>query len=501
MMNDSSNYTYSKGVGGGGYSKSSLLATNQILETEVSNVSSKASPMTAEASDFISKASPLKPRLEAMASQLGSFPIDAFPAKIQDIILDMVEYQGYKVAYYGSALLAAAAATIGNSAKLTVQGTWTVPASLYFLIVGRAGWGKTPPMNAAFAPLMKLNQKLFKAYQKDMAEYRRAKEQGHDVIEPELRLQLLSDATIESLKKALSVNANGVADVYDEIMGWLNTGTRNNSSLIEDLLSIYSGSPLITTRVSNPMPLVVQNPCLTLIGGIQTERLGELDERGLVKNGFVDRFQIAFPENALVEYRGQCTEAETEAIRRSALEWESIINFLSEMPRYDGMGEVVPNMLTLSPEATEMYDRWWRAIIAEYNAAETSGTSLPRTMKRNNNTYRMALVLQVLRWACDEASLDTVDSTAMAGAIALNEYYEDCYRRAMQSYSQSGEDMNEFALLDKLPLSNAFTTGQLIDICADMGISRKTAFRYLTNLLKWEIVDKIKHGVYARRPA
>ena len=42
-------------------------------------------------------------------------------------------------------------------------------------------------------------------------------------------------------------------------------------------------------------------------------------------------------------------------------------------------------------------------------------------------TARLALVLQILRWACDEVHKDFVDIDSAKSAIALSEYFENCY--------------------------------------------------------------------------
>lgn len=211
-MNEFANYTY-RGGEGEEHSKTSLLAQHvkQAMEACKVNIEGEATENTLES------------RANANSDRIGAFPLSVFPKRIRRIILDMVEYGGFKTVYYATSLLAAAAAAVGNGVKLAVDGNWTVPSSLYVLIVGRAGWGKTPPMNAAFAPFVQLNSDAMNRFQREMVEYRLATAKGDTpMAEPELKLSMISDATIESLKKALAANPNGLVDVYDEIMGWLN---------------------------------------------------------------------------------------------------------------------------------------------------------------------------------------------------------------------------------------------------------------------------------------
>lgn len=85
----------------------------------------------------------------------SDFPIDAFPAKVQYVILGMVRHENFKVEYLATAMLSAAASALGNTYNIRVKGQWTTNAALYIIMVGRPGLGKTPPLEAVFRPLRK----------------------------------------------------------------------------------------------------------------------------------------------------------------------------------------------------------------------------------------------------------------------------------------------------------------------------------------------------------
>lgn len=44
----------------------------------------------------------------------SDFPIDAFPAKVQSVILGMVRHENFKVEYLAAAMLSAAASCVGQ---------------------------------------------------------------------------------------------------------------------------------------------------------------------------------------------------------------------------------------------------------------------------------------------------------------------------------------------------------------------------------------------------
>ena len=49
------------------------------------------------------------------------FPIDAFPAKVQCVILGMVRHENFKVEYLAAAMLSAAASALGNTYNIRVK--------------------------------------------------------------------------------------------------------------------------------------------------------------------------------------------------------------------------------------------------------------------------------------------------------------------------------------------------------------------------------------------
>ena len=66
----------------------------------------------------------------------SDFPIDAFPTKVQSVILGMVRHENFKVEYLATAMLSATASALGNTYNIRVKGHWTTNAALYIIMVG-----------------------------------------------------------------------------------------------------------------------------------------------------------------------------------------------------------------------------------------------------------------------------------------------------------------------------------------------------------------------------
>ena len=83
----------------------------------------------------------------------SGFPIEVFPEKVQEILLDLSAYENFNIEYAAAAMLSAASAAIGNSHEILIKGEWATSPALYMMLVGRPGLGKTPPMNFAYRPI------------------------------------------------------------------------------------------------------------------------------------------------------------------------------------------------------------------------------------------------------------------------------------------------------------------------------------------------------------
>ena len=121
---------------------------------------------------------------------------------------------------------------------------------------------------------------------------------NNDMDRPVLRRTIVSDFTPEALMLAHYNCPRGITILADEIMGMFNSANRyNNGQLIEQLLSAWSNSAIDVTRVSNPIPIHIENPCINMVGTTQTRRVHELLKKGYEDNGLLDRILFVMPKS------------------------------------------------------------------------------------------------------------------------------------------------------------------------------------------------------------
>lgn len=67
----------------------------------------------------------------------GGLPLDVFPDKIQEIILNLSRYENFNVEYVASIIISAMAAAIGNSYQINIRNEWKDSPSLYMMLIGQ----------------------------------------------------------------------------------------------------------------------------------------------------------------------------------------------------------------------------------------------------------------------------------------------------------------------------------------------------------------------------
>ena len=88
-------------------------------------------------------------------------PLDAFPDKIQEIILNLSRYENFNIEYTASIILSAVATAVGNSCQIRIKGEWKTSPSLYMMLIGRPGLGKTPPLGFIYKPINEQDDRMF----------------------------------------------------------------------------------------------------------------------------------------------------------------------------------------------------------------------------------------------------------------------------------------------------------------------------------------------------
>ena len=57
-------------------------------------------------------------------------PLEVFPEKVQELILNLARYENFNIEYTASIILSAVATAIGNSCQIRIKGEWKTSPSV-----------------------------------------------------------------------------------------------------------------------------------------------------------------------------------------------------------------------------------------------------------------------------------------------------------------------------------------------------------------------------------
>ena len=115
---------------------------------------------------------------------------------------------------------------------------------------------------------------------------------------PKCGLQTSSnDFTFEALAKILNFNPKGLLLGIDELMAWvysMDQYRKGKGADREKWLSLWTCFEIFVDRASKEEPIMLSRPFVSVVGGIQPDRLKLLS--GDHHDGFIDRILFSFPE-------------------------------------------------------------------------------------------------------------------------------------------------------------------------------------------------------------
>ena len=434
-------------------------------------------------------------------TETPSFPLEIFPKAIRDIIEALEEYENYNVDFTSASFLTVFAAAMGNTWSVRFMTGWVSRPIIYMVLVGSPSCGKTPPLQQAVAPLLKLDGEYDMIYCKEMETYRRwermsAKQrERHSLPEemkmPQRKCHVVVDSTVEALIGALRDNPRGVLIYKDEIDSLLSNFNRYNGSDEGYFLSLFSGTPFKYSRKSNNEHIFLANPYCSIIGSTQPGRLDEQFGGKRMMNGFSSRFLKVYPE--IDKMPSWNDTAMPDGVLE---EWGRIIRkVVTVTPSTDQEGKATSIELLFSQEA-KLRVIQWKDEVNNKAYAETDSDAV-RALCGKLETYlvRFCLVIQIMHCICGESGMDKIEPGTAELAIRLTEYFRNMESRIAPEIEPGILDNRFTELLGNL--RDSFTTAEAVREALQLGISESSVKRFLRDGGRG-FVKKKSHGCYRK---
>ena len=432
----------------------------------------------------------------------GSFPLEVFPLKIQDIINATVDSLDFPLDFIGASVLSTISIATANTYKVQVKNNWIDSPLIYMALVGRSGTNKTHPLSFALNPILNRDKKTYHEYEVRKQEYDKfcslsAKDKKDQGIEeqpkPVWEKNIISDFTPEALAQVHKFNKRGIAVYIDELAGWFKNFNRYNSgSEMEFWLSSWSCKPINIDRKSGD-PVFIASPFIPVVGTIQNKVLVEMSKSGRNDNGFIDRILFAIPDNLTKPYW-----SDKELEQSFTDSWFNIINNLLNINlQFDENLNPVSNILLFDKEAKKILSNW--QIFNTDLANNTANENLSGVYsKLETYVIRLALILEMADYACNiEIPVNNIGVDSVNGAIKLIEYF----RRTAEKVNAiiNNENIESKLSLDKIDLLKSlpdnFTTNEAINIGNDIQMNEKFVKRFISDT---SLFTRTSHGNYSK---
>jgi DNA polymerase I-like protein with 3'-5' exonuclease and polymerase domains len=389
------------------------------------------------------------------------FPVDALPAPIGEYVRQGALALGCDPAYLALPALAVAASVIGNTRAIRLKRGWEEPSIVWSAIVGDSGTLKSPAYLKAVGHLFALQKRLlaeFKEkaahYQEELQAYKEAKRQakedgthpGDPPEEPVLRRVVCSDTTIEKLAEILEDNPRGTLVARDELAGWLGSFTRykgnQGSTDLPQWLEMYrAGTVIVDRKTAERRTLFIPRAAVSITGGIQPGVLARALTPEFLDAGLAARLLMALPPKLPKRWSEDEVDPAVEQAYQDALEKLLALEFDLDL------GEKVPLVLRLSPEAKAVWVGFYNGWADEQAAAE--GELAASFSKLEGYAARLALVHHVVSCVAVEADdRRPVGPRSVEAGISLARWFGHEARRIHATLSETTEERDTRRLVE-----------------------------------------------------
>ena len=383
-----------------------------------------------------------------------AFPLDIFPDHQAEWIRLKAAGKAAPVDYVAASLLAAAAGLTGTSRQVQAWEGYRQYAILWLVIIGNPSSRKSPAMEDILNMLGQIDRdfahehtEACKRLEKKIIEARKEKEDWEKAVaagenaahmppeipsRPKQKRIYTDNFTQEALEQIQADNPKGVVCLKDELTGFLGQMGRYSGARDADkayYLSCYDGKKVISDKIKyEGRPLRIEKAALSIIGGIQPDRLHLLTSGD--DDGFAARFLPLAPPKTLFTGGPDPDDEPDDAL---------MLDVLRILSRYEHDENGNPVVMLLDDEAVTVFRDWM--VRHDRKTGNLSGKLGSFASKQPGQVLRLALVLECLKGALntslyDDKEPEIVSLDSLNGAIRLiDEYFMPAIRNMLGGLS------------------------------------------------------------------
>lgn len=219
------------------------------------------------------------------------FPIEHLNEEIQKYINNISEVYQVDKDMVTLAVYVVTAVSCGSRVT-TFDGIYVNKLTLWAIILGISGAGKSEFLNRVLMPILMRNQPLVKEYEKALEEWNG---KGKEPIAKDFRIHSI---TLEALVEKINQNPDGLLLYRPELSGWVGGFGKYNRDESEyaSWIEIWDGKTFpIHTKTGNKKLINAQDPVLSVIGGVQPHIMKKFAKADFLGSGFLGRLLMVYP--------------------------------------------------------------------------------------------------------------------------------------------------------------------------------------------------------------
>ena len=296
-----------------------------------------------------------------------------------------------------------------------------------------------------------ISQDDFKAKAQELAEAKQS-----DELMPEMKRYSTNDGTIESIGELENKHKNGMLIIRDELTAWFasldgDTNSQNKSFFLEGFNGL--GSFKVDRIGRGHVP--VSNHCLSVIGGIQPDKLEyylSKTMKGLGNDGLIQRFQLMVYPDPLPNSKERDLPPDKQSRDAIYNLFETIDGMqLGDFMRYGAnpIDEYHKRpYYRFNDEAYQEFMNWYDALKIRASEAEHSVIA-EHLIKYAKTVPSLALVFHLVDCIEHNTSLGAVNINALRAALAWCEVLESHMMRIYSTVTDSANIKASY-LADKI---------------------------------------------------
>lgn len=226
-----------------------------------------------------------------------NFPLEIFTPSIAESFRELAQQHSIPVDYLGTTAIWMVASLTGNMYE--TKGVKAKPI-VYCMMLGPSSLGKSVAhrllCDDVVSKLEAHNVAEFKRKLKEFEEHQEHRKRNRDQEIPNIpypirKIRTATNATTEAIIQYASTNPAGFGMYFDEGKAMYSGGAyKKDNNSVDFWNNAWNGMPFNELRVDHARERYVEDPAISVLAGMQTDRIAEMFSKDTMESGLFNRF-------------------------------------------------------------------------------------------------------------------------------------------------------------------------------------------------------------------